>query len=269
MKKSKLRLYRKLSQILTFLIMFIIPLLNIYGINFIKGTFYSLDVGDIAVADPIAIFQAFFVSKKFVLSMVISVIIPIMLVLILGRIWCSWMCPYHFLTELINNFRKVFFKNSKWKIRYKKISKVNLFRFGFLIIGIFLTGIAGIPLLNLISAPGIISSQTLVLIKFHYFTFEIFFIIALLIFEFILGNFLWCRYFCPTGTFLSIFRTKKGLKVEKIRENCSNCLSCIKNCTMGINPMTDGDNYLCHNCGDCISVCPDNKTEDTLKFTFK
>ncbi|MGA1846269.1 4Fe-4S binding protein [Deferribacter abyssi] len=265
--KYKITKYRRLTQTIVFIIMFLTPLLNIVGINFIKGTFYSLDVGDIAIADPLAIFQAFLVSKLFVLTMFISIIIPILLMLILGRVWCSWMCPYHFLVELLYSLRaRLKIKNTLKS--FNKTNKVNIFRFTFLICGLFITGVAGIPLLNLISAPGIISSQALVLIKFHYFTYEIVFVIFLLIIEAILGSFFWCRYFCPTGSFLSIFRTKKGLHIKKIKEDCSNCLRCIKSCPMGINPMTEGSNYLCHNCGKCVDVCPDNKKEDTLTFRF-
>ncbi|KAA0257812.1 4Fe-4S binding protein [Deferribacter autotrophicus] len=267
--KNKITKYRRLTQTFVFILMFLIPMLNIIGINFIKGTFYSLDVGDIAIADPLAIFQAFLVSKHFVLTMFVSIIIPVLLMFILGRIWCSWMCPYHFLVELLNSIRIKLRIKKKNKLKtYNKTNKVNIFRFSFLISGLFITGVVGIPLLNLISAPGIISSQALVLIKFHYFTFEIVFILILLIIEILLGNFFWCRYFCPTGTFLSIFRTKKGLHIVKTKESCSNCLRCIKSCPMGINPMTDGNNYLCHNCGKCVDVCPDNKKEDTLKFRF-
>lgn len=258
--------YRRVVQIIVFAGMFLIPILNIFEITFIKGTFYSLDIGDIAMADPFAIFQAFLVSRELTLVMLFSIIIPILMMFIIGRIWCSWMCPYYLITEFIEYLCKKFnLKLNRPNYNRNLPNQTNLVRFIFLIIGVVFVGISGIPLLNLISAPGVISSQALVLLKFHYITFEIIFILILLVLEFFYFRF-WCRLFCPQGTFISIFRSKKGLRVEKLVENCSNCLNCIRSCPMIINPMKDGLNYLCHNCGDCIDACPDNKKGETLKF---
>ena len=260
--------YRKLVQSIIFIGIFVIPILNILEIYFIKGTFYSIDFGDVAIADPLAILQAILASKQATLTMLASVVLPIMIVLFLGRVWCSWACPYYFIAEFVDWVRKKLkLKQIKPSYNTSTPHKTNLIRFGFLIFGIFAMGISGIPLLNLISAPGIISSQALVLLKFHYITFEAIFIIILIILEFFYFRF-WCRFFCPQGTFLSIFRWNKGLKVLKVREECSNCLSCIRSCPMLLNPMEEGDNTLCHNCGDCIDACPDNKKIDTLKFRF-
>lgn len=258
--------YRRMIQIIVFAGIFIIPVLNIFEITFIKGTFYSLDIGDIAMADPFAIFQAFLVSRQISLGMVVSIVIPLLLMFILGRVWCSWICPYYLMAEFVEYFVKKFnLKLNRPKYNRNLPNKTNFVRFIFLIIGIVFAGISGIPLLNLISAPGVISSQALVLLKFHYITFEIIFIIILLILEFFYFRF-WCRFFCPQGSFLSIFRSKSSLRVEKMVDNCSNCLICIKSCPMILNPMEEGLNPLCHNCGDCVDACPDNKKIETLKF---
>jgi len=87
--------WRKTVQIIVFTGMFVIPILNIFEITFIKGTFYSIDFGDIAIADPLAIFQAIMSSKTINIVMLASLAIPILLMLLLGRVWCSWMCPYY------------------------------------------------------------------------------------------------------------------------------------------------------------------------------
>jgi len=258
--------YRKTIQFIIFVGMFVVPILNILEVYFIKGTFYSIDIGDIAIADPLAIFQAIISSRYINTTMFISVILPILLMLLLGRVWCSWGCPYYFIVEGLDYIKKKLkMKNNKPSYNEHLPHKTNSIRYGFLIIGALVMGISGIPLLNLISAPGIISSQALVLVKFHYLTFEIFFILILFILEFFYFRF-WCRYFCPQGTFLSLFRWKKGLKVVKVKDDCSNCLSCIRSCPMLLNPMKEADNSLCHNCGDCIDICPDNKKTPTLKF---
>ncbi|MCX8083802.1 MAG: 4Fe-4S binding protein [Calditerrivibrio sp.] len=261
-----LRKYRRIVQLIIFLGMFIVPVLNIFEIYFIKGTFYSIDIGDIAIADPLAILQAIISSKTVTVTMLVSVLLPLLMMLVLGRVWCSWMCPYYFIVEILDALKiKLGFKYDKPKYHPSLPHKTNTYRFLLLLLFIFLSGIAGIPLLNLISAPGIISSQALVLVKFHYITFEAFFILVLLILELFYFRF-WCRFFCPQGIFLSVFKFSKGLRIAKVKDLCSNCLSCVAACPMILNPMKEGNNFLCHNCGDCIDACPDNKKADTLKF---
>ncbi len=265
----KISFYRRIVQIVVLIGIFVVPLLNILEIYFIKGTFYSIDFGDVAMADPLAVFQSVITAETINTVMLISVIIPVLLALLFGRIWCSWFCPYHFLVEMLQKLRNILKLRPK-KPKYSKnlVNKSNCIRLLFLLTGLFITGIAGIPLLNLISAPGIISSQALILVKFHYFTFEIVFILILLTLEFFFFYFFWCRLLCPTGIFLSMIDRKKALKVTKIEPECSMCKLCIKSCPMVLNPMKEGKNPLCHNCGICIDSCPDNKKRNTLRFKF-
>lgn len=266
---NRIKKFRRFFQISTFLAIFIIPWMNVLEIHFIKGTFYSMDIGDIAMADPLAILQAMISSEMINMYMVISIMIPLILMIVLGRVWCSWFCPYYFIVEILEWLRKVIGLKSLKPHYNESISrKTNIFRFIFLITGLVVTGIAGIPLLNLISAPGVVSSQALILVKFHYITFEIIFIGIILLLEFFFFYKFWCRFFCPTGVFLSLFKWKKGMRVAKISQNCSMCMKCIKICPMLLNPMVEGDDFLCNNCGDCIDECPDNSKKSTLKFKF-
>ncbi|WP_022851439.1 4Fe-4S binding protein [Limisalsivibrio acetivorans] len=267
MAKRPIRRWRRAVQLTVFIGMFIIPLLNIMEIYFIKGTFYSIDIGDVAMADPIAIFQAALSSRVLNGYMLASLVIPILLMFLLGRVWCSWLCPYHLLVEGIAGLKRRLGMKRDFPVNSDRlVRRTGITRFGLLIFFVGISAIAGIPLLNLISAPGVISSQALVMVKFHYVTFEIVFILVILLIEFLWVPFFWCRFVCPTGTTLSLFKSKRGMHIERIRSTCSECGSCARSCPMGLNPIKDGSNLLCHNCGECIEVCPDNKKEQTLKF---
>ncbi|PLX67883.1 MAG: nitrate reductase [Denitrovibrio sp.] len=264
-----IKTYRRIAQISTLMAIFIIPFLNVWEIYFIKGTFYSMDIGDAAIADPLAVFQSIVASGKLNAYMIGSVVIPLALMMLLGRVWCSWFCPYYLLTEWIEVAKKKLGMNLK-KPAYDKQypSRASKFRFIFLLLGLLAMMVIGVPVLNLISAPGILSSQALVIVKFCYVTFELVIVFAILFMELFYYRY-WCRLFCPTGTFLSLFRYKRGMTVYKVKADCSMCHSCVNTCPMVINPMADGESLHCNNCGDCIDVCPDNKKEETLKFTFK
>lgn len=265
----KIKTLRRITQTAVVAAIFIIPLLNVWELYFIKGTFYSMDIGDAAMADPLAVFQSMLASGRINAYMLGSLVIPMALMLLLGRVWCSWFCPYYLLSEMTERLRKLFrLKSIKPKYDEKTAERQGRVRYIFLLAGLLIMSIIGVPVLNLISAPGVISSQALVLVKFGYVTFEMFFIIVLFILEFFFYRF-WCRYFCPTGTFLSFFRIKRGMTVRKVKDECSGCMSCVRACPMMINPMTMGESQHCNNCGDCVDACPDNKKTDTLKFTFR
>ncbi|ADD66895.1 NapH [Denitrovibrio acetiphilus DSM 12809] len=265
----KIKTLRHTAQTATLIAIFVIPFMNVWELYFIKGTFYSMDIGDAAIADPLAVFQSMLASRIINIHMLASVVIPIALMILLGRVWCSWFCPYYFFTEWVEFCKKKLglkLRKPSYSAAYP--SKASRFRFIFLLIGFLVMAVIGVPVLNLISAPGIISSQALVVVKFGYVTFELLIVFVILFLELFYYRY-WCRLFCPTGTFLSLFRNKHGMTVRKVTDTCSMCGSCIKACPAVINPMTEGGSLHCHNCGDCIDICPDNKKRDTLKFTFR
>ncbi len=264
-----MKLYRRIVQWSFFLLMFIVPILNLLEIYFIKGTYISLDIGELAVSDPLAVLQAIFASHEIKAVMLGSVAIPVVISLLLGRVWCSWACPYYLILDGIENLRKKLkLKPLKPTYNESNITKSNFIRFATLLIGFIIVGIAGIPLLYLISPPSVISSQTVMFVKYFTLTAEFIIIPIILILEFFFFYRFWCRFFCPTGTVLSLFRINKGLHVE-YAGNCSNCKRCVRVCPMVLDPRKDTNSLQCHNCGECVDNCPDNKKGNTLKFKIK
>ncbi|WP_034765484.1 4Fe-4S binding protein [Chrysiogenes arsenatis] len=261
--------WRRLVQFSVLAAIFVIPWMNVHKIYFAKGTFYSLDVGDIAVADPVAVFQVMLTSALISSAMLASLVVPLLLMLILGRVWCSWLCPYYLFSDLIAGMRRrLGLRAVPTNARLQSASRANIFRYGFLLAGLLVVGIAGVPLLTLILPPGLISSQALVLVKFGTLTFEIAIILTLLMVEAFYAPRFWCRLFCPTGTCLSFFKTERGMHITLDDAKCSQCGQCAKVCPMGLDPRTEGNNALCHNCGDCIDHCPAAQRGKSLCFGF-
>lgn len=257
---------RKIIQFIFLAPLFIVPILNMLEIYFIKGTYISLDIGGLSVSDPVAVLQALFISHNVRPIMLVSVAIPTIIVIFFGRIWCSWACPYYLMLDGFEKLRKKLkMKSLKPKYnpnikRYASISRLATF-----ILGLIIVGILGIPLMYLISPPSIISSQTVLLIKYSYITAEFILLPILVIIEFFFGYRIWCRYACPTGTCLSLMQTRYSMHVEYVG-NCSKCQKCVNVCPMVLDPKTGSLSSACNNCGECISTCPDNKKTPTLYF---
>jgi ferredoxin-type protein NapH len=268
--------YRRASQIVVFLAMFLIPLLNLYEIYAVTGTFYAINIGGLGIADPVVILQAIFASGQLTVPLLSAALLPIMAALLFGRIWCGWMCPYHLLSDAAAWLRS--------KIARKRVNrtradsspiaesfKANIGRFGFLVFGTAVAGMIGIPVLNYLSAPGILSTEAMILVKERTVSLEFGFIALLLIIELLLLPRFWCRLFCPTGAFIALFRTpftlRVGTKIKTPRAACCKNGSCSSVCPMGLAPYRQGGNLLCTNCGKCIDACRREGGPGSLRFT--
>ncbi len=264
--------FRLAAQTAVFLLMFAIPILNIYELYFITGTYYALNVGGLGVADPVVILQAMFASGQLTLPLLTAAIFPIIVALILGRVWCGWLCPYLFIADRIESLRRLIkrkvFKSAS-VVAAKGVTssfKANFVRFSFLITGTAFGGILGIPILNYISAPGILSTEAMIFVKERSLSIEVFFLLGILVLQLTVLPRFWCRLFCPTGTLLSFIRTPHTLRVESMSKKPANpCCkedSCSDVCPMRLQPYRESRDLLCVNCGKCVDACKYNR----LKF---
>ncbi|WP_235619928.1 4Fe-4S binding protein [Megalodesulfovibrio gigas] len=74
-------------------------------------------------------------------------------------------------------------------------------------------------------------------------------VLGLLALGLVLGN-AWCRFACPTGSLLDIFRKLSIFRVYKTSA-CNDCNKCLRLCPMGTRP----EEPNCTNCGDCLDAC--------------
>lgn len=269
------RPYRRLSQLFFFALMFAIPILNLYEIFSITGTYYAISVGGLGVADPVAILQTMFAAQDLAPPLLISILFPAFLAILLGRVWCGWMCPYHLLSDCAASLRSTFRsrvlgKNEAEPLKVPEPFKANIIRYSFLLIGTILAGAIGIPVLNYVSAPGILSTEAMIFVKEHTVSIEFLFVFTILAIELVLFPRFWCRLFCPTGSFLALFRIPFTLRVRSRNKNgkgkCCKDGRCAPACPMGLVPYSEGGDLLCTNCAVCIDVCRSDNTAGMLHF---
>jgi ferredoxin-type protein NapH len=262
-----IRRSRTLVQTGSMILIIAIPLLNKNGIDFISGSFYSLAIGPIWISDPLIALQAVLIPLNADYVLLASMIIPLILALLLGRVFCSWVCPQNTLSELVDRAAQ-----SMGKKRLFRQSRNPLARFIVLAFVIIMTPIAGIPLASLLSAPGIISVQIAKLVYEGIVGLEIGLIVLILAAEFFAARRGWCMHVCPIGVFLGLFRTSKTLSVAFIEDGehvCTKCKECASTCQFGLDPSRETLSFPCHNCGDCIAACAvQHGNKKTLAFSF-
>lgn len=170
-------------------------------------------------------------------------------VLLVGRAFCGWLCPGGFINQMLG-------KISFFKMRVRK----PLVRYA-------TVGMAIAILAVLVMAIGLHNPRVAVPIRIGEFwnsvqlTFvhaspawliRTFVVLGLMAAGVIVAN-LWCRFVCPTGGLIELF---KGMAIFRIFKTsaCNDCDACRRVCEMGTRPEENN----CNNCGDCLQTCPVN-----------
>jgi ferredoxin-type protein NapH len=260
--------YRRIVQVLMFCFMFAVPVLNLYEIYAVTGTFFSINIGGLAIADPSALLQTIFASGQLAVPLLGAALFPLLLAVMFGRVWCGWLCPYHVIADvaawLRSGFRiRLLRKTEPPTFPIASSLHANLVRFSFLVLGTAAAGAIGIPVLNYVNAPGIVSTEAMILVKERSASIELVFILVLVFLELTWLPRFWCRLFCPTGAVISLFRSRFTLRVSSSVRNpkapCCSDRTCSMACPMGLEAYREGSNSLCTNCGRCIDACPSRR----------
>ena len=207
------------------------------------------------------------------INMVIgTVTIVVFYMLVGGRSYCSWVCPYGLLSEI----------GEKWHntLVTKKIIKERKFdhRVRYIFWAIFLVTAftSGYLVFETINVVGIMSRAIA-----YGWSLGLLWVLVVLAFEVFYSRRAWCTYICPIGTTYGMIGKASALRIEW-NDNCDHCMVCHDVCfenqvleitkakydkqreEKGITKeyITGAD---CTLCGRCIDVCH----EDALSFDFR
>ncbi len=225
----------------------------------VKGSIWAVDIFGLRLSDPLAFLSHLFAAKSFDAVLFVSIIIPIGLTMFLGRFFCSWICPMNTFLELNNTFRGLL---KSLRFVPHNVTLDRRYKYWFLGMILMAALISGISLLPMIYPPIVLSREIFYYLFYGGFGVGIFFILSIAVVELSLSERMWCRYLCPGGALWSLVGSKKILNIERDRETCTDCHECDINCEFSLEPMKDKFGRECSNCGECISVCP----EDSLSW---
>lgn len=257
---NRLNLYRKIVQIFSIAFLVAVPILVVNEIYSIIGNLYSITIFGIDIVDPAMALQTILLSREFIEVLLIGIILPIVLALIFGKVFCSWMCPFNTLSEYWHIITKKIFpaKVKKSKSKLLEINPNPRIYWGILILFLALTLILDFPLITFLSAPGIISAEISHYVMGMGLGLEIFIVLGIIFIEGIIFKRYWCKYVCPVGGVLSVFRTPKTLRINHNESICScgaNAEPRSRSCPLDLSPKRDNLYPYCYNCGLCIKTC--------------
>lgn len=249
------------------------------------GTLCSVGYDAIAYICPLGALEAIFGSWAFVPRVLICLAVVVIVALVFGKAFCSWVCPVAPLSDLLRG-RKAREKDEcertqaahrvleRWSDtnaaqaeKHKPfLSRVDG-RHVVLAGSLASAAVCGFPVFCLVCPIGLTFASAIALyrlIGFNEPAIEVLVFPALLVLELTVLR-KWCHRFCPVGALLSLLsRGNRTFKPHVDASMCarhagSSCAACAQACPEHIDPCADlGDRSLaeCTRCGACVNTCP-------------
>ena len=232
-------------------------------------------------------------------------LLVLVLTVLLGRVFCGFICPFGTIHNMVSYFRPGLKGNRL--IHANRSSPALRIKY-FILFGVLTTSLFGLNLAGLMDPmsclfrslalalfPGIGNSLTGLFGYFaasdiHFlkmlsygeqlfwpvfgFDFKLFqsgWLIGVIFLTIIFLNRIkprfWCRTLCPLGALLGVCSGFSLLRLEQKEEACTHCRQCVKTCQGAAEPEpgTTWNSAECLMCFNCFAACP----ESAVRFTFR
>ncbi len=292
--QNKWRILRRIVQ----LSMVFLLLSHLLKLGIFRGTLISGELFGVSLVDPFAAIDFMMAAKTVYIPLVLGALILVGFYFIVGgRVFCGWVCPIYWLSEISAKLHKKF---ALYNMKPSASFKYYLF-----VIFLLLSVVTSKPVFELISPIGIISQNIALgidkpqaqfgkelessvdisdsgyspsLMSDSYYDWQILFnsslwlIVLILLVDIFISRGWWCRFACPVGTFYTLLGKYSPVKIKIDHVACTKCNECFDVCLPSnvlIDPVRGKTNWVidssCTNCLNCIDICP----EDALKISLK
>jgi len=238
-----------------------------FDVQLVEGALTASRVLGFHMADLNSALQVMLAYKHVVLNLVIGTVTVFVLWLLLGgRTFCSWVCPYHLVAEWAEYVHLWLAKK-----RIVKDHPLNRrMRVVVYVVFALLAIVSGYTVFETISPTGILSRALI-----YGPGIALVWVGALLLIEVFYSRRAWCRYVCPIGLTYGVVGLFSPLRVKYNVQNCHHEGDCRSVCMVphvldvtirGRALAMDTDiGSDCTRCGLCVDICP----TDSLNFEFK
>ena len=180
---------------------------------------------------------------------------------LLGPIFCGWMCFVGLYQELLRHLGE-FIKKDPIEPPYKLQRILKYTRYAIFIGSLTIGG--------LFLFPGEAWGNFAAMIKGHVKIDDAFYFLILLGFVSLFTRRFFCRYLCTFGAKLGLLGLLRPITINR-EDSCISCKLCSKNCPMSIqvDKINSLANANCVNCLKCVECCPKQSLKIGIRNYFK
>jgi polyferredoxin len=226
-------------------------------------------------ADPLVALGTMLSSRTLYVGLAWASVI-VLITLVFGRIFCSWMCPLGILNVISGAIfgkkktpEQKFAENRPRKIYNIKYYLLIFFlvaaAFGSLQIGLMDPICLTVRSLSTSIFPAMheISSGAYPQVNFNWGWVIGGIFLGILVANRFIPRF-WCRVLCPLGALLGFLARFSLFRIHRNLDNCTNCNKCAETCDGAAEPQATTKQSECLLCFNCIADCP----HDALSYSF-
>jgi len=243
-----------------------------------QGSPWSARLFGVSFTDLLAGAESALASRDLPWILLVGIWIPLLLTLLLGRVFCGWLCPMGLFSDLAIKLRSL--------LRYLEVPLPSVRfwpgnKYVLLGVGLLAALVLGVPVLHAIYPPAIFGREAHGLVTAQFdraesglltfawvgLTGGSMFLLLVLVMEVAFAPGFWCRSLCPGGAVYALLSKARLLRVRRDAATCEPCGDCNRVCPMALRPMVDATGIECDACGLCLDVCPSRSLGFHLALT--
>jgi ferredoxin-type protein NapH len=211
-----------------------------------------MSFGPLELLDP-AEALGVLVSRGATLRLLLSALPALVLVLLLGRFFCGWICPYVPILATSNAARSLL---RRFGLRPLDLELPERLHVAVLVGVLAASAMAGAEWMPLLYPPAVIGREVWRAMFEGGLGAGAGVLLGLFAFDTLLVRAGTCRHLCPGGAMFALLSRASPVAIERRREACTDCAACDVVCNLLQSPMQDRVGAGCERCGKCVAVCP-------------